>query len=166
MGLLGFDGIQLPPGRYALTLLGSGPKSVALDLPKHKSIALKARGAARPITRSGYGAANAPTRGPTGSGPCGRRAGRAGQRRGRRPPAGSARPVVLPPRRDDDGLCLPPDSSSTMAAPGASASASWGSLTFSTTSGQAGDYVYSGRVLGRGPQSSAAHSSVVISLPR
>lgn len=160
------DSIQLDGGRYALTLLGSGPQDVALDLPRKSSIVLKTRGSARPITRVGYAATETAHKWsePIEITPSdgllvlGRGAGGEQQQAAveqscfRRAPA--------------DGLCLAPDSSSTMTSPGAGWAAFWGSQMYGTGPEQAGDYLYSGRVAAVGAPSMAAHSTVMITLPR
>jgi hypothetical protein len=167
LGLVGFDGVQLPRGRYALTLLGTGPQSVALDLRQQASRTLKARGPARPVTRTTFGASPAlhtwsdPVRVPAGQALVVLGSGAGGDHQ-----QASLDQSCFRRAADDDGRCLPPDGSGVVASPGAGAAASWGSQFFSTDPEQAGDHVFSGRIAAVGPQSTAAHSTVLISLPR
>ena len=165
MGLVGFDGVTLPKGRYALTLLGEGRQQVSLPLPSGRRMALKAAGPARPISKTAFADGSAlhtwsddmqlskrPSIVVLGSGGGGERQ------------QAAETHTCFRPAADDDGLCLPPDSSGTMLAPGAGSSASWSNLTFFSEAGMAGDYVYSGRVVAAG-LSETGHGSVVITLP-
>lgn len=160
------DSIQLQGGRYAMTLLGSGPQNVALGLPRRSSIVLTARGGARPVTRTAYAATGTAH---TWSEPIEITSSDAllvlGSGAG-----GELQQAVVERscfrRAPGDGLCLTPDSSSTMASPGVGSAASWGSQMYGTGPEQAGNYVYSGHVAAVGAPSTAAHSTVMITLPR
>ncbi|TAL25344.1 MAG: hypothetical protein EPN99_01780 [Frankiales bacterium] len=167
-GLLHFERVDLRPGRYVLTLLGTDRQTVTLPV-RHKrgDLRLNARGPARPITTTAFDASStlhtwsAPVQLPAAESILVLGSGAGGDNQ-----QISYEQSCFRAAAEDDGRCLPADSDSTFVSPGAGAAASWSSFMFLTDAGQAGDYVYSGRAVSLGTSSTAAHSSLVIRIPR
>jgi hypothetical protein len=167
LGLVGFDGVRLRPGRYAFTLLGSERQTVTLPVRRDgPDVVLDARGSARPITSTAYAASPAAH---LWSDPISIGTARSivvlGRGSGGELQQASAEQACFRPAAEDE-LCLQPDMSSTFVAPGAGSSASWATMMLDMGSEQAGDYHHSGRIASVGPANAAAHSSVIISVPR
>lgn len=168
LGIVGFDGVSLRPGRYALTLLGTDRQTVTLPVRRGGSdLVLAARGPARPITSSAYADSAAVH---SWSDPLSLPAARSlvvlGSGAGGDLQQASVEQSCFRPVAEDDGLCLQPDMSSSFVSPGAGASASWSTMQFETGAAQTGDYRHSGRVASVGAGSTAAHSSVLIAMPQ
>ena len=165
-GLLGYEGVRLAPGRYLLTMLGSSRHTVSLPVRAGRGSTLTARGAARPITRSVFADDASLHTWSDAVAISGRSIVVLGAGSGGDLQQAGTGDSCFRPAADDDGMCLHPDVSSTFVAPGAGASASWSTLLFEMGAERAGAYRHSGRVAGIGPSSTAAHSGVVITVPR
>lgn len=154
---------HLSPGRYRLTLLGSGPQTASLVLRGDaRAIRLRASGSATPVTRSGYASAATYSRWSddlrlraddylvVGAGTGG--------------DLEQADSVELCVRAAVDDACV--GGNGLGFSPGAGSSASWSSLTFSPRTFEPGAYVFQGSALGVGPASTTAHAYTVVSLRR
>lgn len=167
-GLLHFERVDLRPGRYLLTLLGTDRQTVTLPVRHRRGdVRLTAGGPARPITTSAFDADSTlhtwsePVRLPAAESILILGSGAGGENQ-----QAAHEQSCFRAADEDDGLCLPADSETTAVSPGAGAAAWWGSLMFLTDPGQAGEYVFSGRTLSLGTPSTAAHSGLVIRVPR
>lgn len=162
--LIDFEKTRLRPGRYRFTLLGSGPRSVHLEVRAGSAPRkLTTRGPAVPITRS-VGGTGSPMDSwsedlgriqpgdyllvGAGSGGDGQQGDESDQCvQSQASPAGD--PCV-----GGQGIGL---------SPGAGGSASWSGSLYPPGDLEPGGYTYTGHVIGLGPGSVAGHGAVVIS---
>ena len=160
IGLVDFQSTHLRPGRYRLTLLGTGRQTVAL---KGVSARLVAHGPARPVTRA-HGAATgtvatwSDSLGAVRSGDIvmvGNGSGGDEQQADTTEECLSieGQPCAVPPV----GLGL---------SPGPGSWSFWSTSIYGAGSLPAGRYVYSGNQVAVGPASTTGHAEVVISLRR
>lgn len=164
--LVGFDHVVLPAGRYRLTLLGTGRQSVHLVVRgSARAHQLRARGAARPLTRV---VASSAATASVWSDPLGRIASTDYVVTG----AGSGGDLQ---QASEDDLCLEPEAvvqqpcllgGGFTVTPGEGAAGSWSGYRYGPGSLKPGRYVFSGNAVAVGPSSQTAHAAVIISLPR
>jgi hypothetical protein len=163
--LADFGHSKLSPGRYRLTLLGTGPQSVHLQvLGATHARRLTTAGPVHPVTRATAGGAQVFD---SWSGPLG------AVRRTDFVVIGGGSGGDLQ-QAEEAELCLRPGSAAdepclsgggdSFTSPGAGASAGWSSRLYPPGSLSAGSYVFSGHVVGVGPASRTGHAAVVISL--
>lgn len=165
--LVDFEHTKLGPGRYRLTLLGTGHQEVHLTLRgTSRARHLVGRGAARPITRVVAG-----TSGPvdTWSAGLGRTGGGdyvlIGAGSGGNAQQAEDAAMCLQASADADAPCLDGDSGSFVS-PGLGSAAAWSMMLYPPGALERSTYTYSGRVIGLGPTSTTGHAAVVISLRR
>jgi hypothetical protein len=165
--LADFGRTKLAPGRYRLTLLGSGKQAVHLQvLGSSTPRRLQAKGPVRPVTRTIAGGAPVLDSWST-------RLGRVtatdyvvigGGSGGDLQQAADAE-LCLQAGTAASDPCLV-GSGGSMASPGVGSWAGWTSMLYRPGTLSSGSYVFSGHVVGVGPASWSGHAGVVLSLRR
>jgi hypothetical protein len=161
--LVGFDKTRLAPGRYRVTLLGTGRSSVHLDVlagraPKR----LTAAGPARPITRTASGSGS----------PIDTWSERLGRLTASDYLVVGAGSGGAAQQGDDAALCVQPTAAAAGTpciggdgfgfSPGAG-SASWSDSLYAPGDLKPDSYTFTGHAAGAGPSSVSGHEAVVIS---
>ncbi|MCA1710306.1 MAG: hypothetical protein LC789_01170 [Actinobacteria bacterium] len=152
---------HLGPGRYRLTLLGSGAQTATLQLKGDtRHLRLRASGSATPVTRTGYAGAATYSEWSDDLQVRPRQylvvgAGTGGDLE-------QADAVDLCVRAASNDACVGGDVLGF--SPGAGSSASWTSLTFAPDTFEPGHYVFEGSALGIGPSSTTGHAYALITL--
>jgi hypothetical protein len=150
---------RLPAGRYRLTLLGSGPQTVSLDV-RGAARTLRASGPARPVTRSTASSGLLLDRwneqltvrpgdfvyAGAGSG-------------GEMQQAGDSATCLAPADQPEE-TCI--GGEQVFASPGPGGAWGWGTSIYSPGTLEPGEYAFTGHAVGVG-LSTAGHSTVVIS---
>jgi hypothetical protein len=164
--LVDFDRTVLAPGRYRVTLLGTGRQTVHLAIRRTtKSRHLVARGTGGAVTRvlastspiaatwaDGLGRITASDYVVIGAGSAGELQQASEDNVCLRSEATSVEPCVV-----GGGMTL---------TPGDGAAGTWSEYLYRPGSLQPGSYVFTGNAIGVGPSSTTGHSAVVISLRR
>lgn len=165
MPLVESERTRLPAGRFRLTLLGTGPQTVRMELPgRSRGMRLAARGPSRPVTRVLAGSTPVLHEWSTALGRIGPDdqlvvgAGTGGDLQ----QAGSARMCVQ--QGSGGGACLLGEGFTSLS-PGAGSASSWSSSLYGQGSLPPGAYAFSGSATSAGA-GTGAHLAVVISLPR
>lgn len=167
IGLVGDQNLRLPPGEYALTLLGSQRQVVSLPLPQsRKDVRLATSGPIRRTIVATFGSGAAVHAwDETVAVPTTRNVVVVGNGSGGVFQQASAGASCFAPAAAAIDACVPPDEISVVPSPGADAAANWGASIYLPGSLNAASYRYSGRAAAVGA-GTAAHSVAVISLPR